>query len=302
MNFKSRDDPTRVRWSDLDDFVERQSIEDQNNPNIDYDIRISIQTNAEGKKVKQTDYIKIINTMVTVPRSVFERQQRLSKNKFGQTANNIGGNVTMLGGNVTMLGDEISIIPVSHNLETLDAQKQADKTGLNINETDKTNKQKQIDSKITCRNCGGPHWTRSCTSATRPRGTEQKDSNPSTNPGDQKPSTEGKYRPPGARSSNTDGSSSSSSRGTDEHEYKIRLNNLSDEVDEDSLYELLMSLDLGPISRINIIRDHKTQASRGFAFVIFYKKESAITAINKLDGYRFSHMVLQVEQAKMRSV
>jgi len=301
---KSVDDPTRVLWSDFQEFIERQPQEDQDNPDIDYDIRISFHTNAEGKKVKRTEYIKITKTTVSIPRTVYERQQRMRQNKFGLAANDVADS------NVTMLDEEIYITPVAHGVRQNKANIQnMQPSQSSKQETPDTAKklldQNAQDGRITCRNCGGPHWTRACTSKIVEKTSENpnfKDSQGEEEEGKQgklvnNRSQEGKYKPPGARQ----GNSSHNQNSSDEHEYKLRLNNLSDEINEDDLYELLRSLELGHVSRINIIRDHNTRASRGFAFIIFYKKESVANAITKLNGYRFNHMVLQAEQAKART-
>lgn len=76
----------------------------------------------------------------------------------------------------------------------------------------------------------------------------------------------------------------------------VRITNLSDEAVENDLQELCRPF--GPIQRVYLARDKQTSMSRGFAFVNYHRREDAIKAIEKLNGYGYDNLILRVEWAK----
>lgn len=281
---------SKIRWSELEDFIDKQPIEDQNDPNISYDIRTTIFTNSEGKKVQRKDFIKIVTNTVSVPTEVYQRQQRLMNHKFGLAAR------APQGENFSMHAEDISINKIIKDPGKEIGEKKEDKDLFRVNK----------EPNITCRNCGGPHWTSSCTNSKKeiPSGSVT-GSVIGVTDGSGQTETEtpkkGKYVPPSQKNSGNSNGSSMGHNHRDDHEYKIRLNNLSEETNEDELYDLMDNLNLGSVARINVIRDRISKVSRGFAFIIFHRKESVDPAIKKLSGHRFNHTVLQVERAKART-
>lgn len=127
---------------------------------------------------------------------------------------------------------------------------------------------------VKCRTCGGPHWTSKCTVAPSDSASD------STATSNQKPSTA--YRPPVGQDT--------------EHEYKIKISNLSEEVGEDELRDLVNPI--GSVARVQVIKDRATNVSRGFAFVTFRNKDDVLVAIEKLNGRPFNHLILNVEAAR----
>ena len=76
----------------------------------------------------------------------------------------------------------------------------------------------------------------------------------------------------------------------------LRVSNLSDDVREDDLQELFRPF--GPITRTYLAKDRETGFSRGFAFINFVRREDAQAAMDKLAGYGYDHLILQIEWAK----
>lgn len=76
---------------------------------------------------------------------------------------------------------------------------------------------------------------------------------------------------------------------------KIRVTNLPD-ITENELRELFKAC--GPIQRTYVAKDHQTGESKGFAFVTYYTKEDAQSAIDKFDGFGLLNLIIRVEWAK----
>jgi len=76
----------------------------------------------------------------------------------------------------------------------------------------------------------------------------------------------------------------------------LRVSNLSDDVREEDLAQLFRPF--GPITRTYLAKDRNTGWSRGFAFINFVRKEDAAVAMEKLAGYGYDHLILQIEWAK----
>ena len=92
------------------------------------------------------------------------------------------------------------------------------------------------------------------------------------------------YVPParkvGASSSTMEGSRFGS-RGTDVA--TVRITNLSEEATDEDVK--LLCQPFGPVQRTYLAKDKHTQASKGFAFVNFHRREHAEKCIEKLNGY-----------------
>lgn len=71
---------------------------------------------------------------------------------------------------------------------------------------------------------------------------------------------------------------------------------MSEETRESDLQELFRAF--GPIQRVYLAKDRDTQMSRGFAFVTFMRSEDAQRAMDRLAGYGYDHLILQIEWAK----
>lgn len=306
-----------IRWGDYDEMEDEIVIDqkDQDNPDVWYEARVSYHLNEKGQKVKRTETVRMERIVTMEPREVVERRKRMCANKFGAAATCDPKE------NLAMIDEETVVILKTRgsgltNKPKTEAEKPlktlADfrerfiedmiKCGYSANCANKTFEQYIRDHPeltvgttqgqvgIACRTCGGPHWTGRC-----PNKDQSPDTNgpgttsgPSGTGGTSGDANSGKYRPP-AR----DG------RGGDsDHEYKIRINNLTEEATEQDLYDLVEPI--GPVARVHIIKDRDTGVSRGFAFVTFRDKETAAKAIYELNGHPYYHLILQVETAKPR--
>ena len=81
-------------------------------------------------------------------------------------------------------------------------------------------------------------------------------------------------------------------------ENSVRVTNLSEDVTEGDLEELFGAF--GQVQRIFIAKDRETGESRGFAFVNFIHRDDAQRAINKLNGFGYDNLILDVSWAAPR--
>lgn len=79
-------------------------------------------------------------------------------------------------------------------------------------------------------------------------------------------------------------------------ENTLRVSNLTKAVTEDDLRELFERF--GRIHRVSLPRN-EFKEPRGFAYIAFARKEDAETAMARLDGYGYDHLIIKVEWAKV---
>lgn len=106
----------------------------------------------------------------------------------------------------------------------------------------------------------------------------------------------GSYVPPSLR--NADGTRNAEMAQRDDS-CTVRVSNLSEEVKDSDLRELFRRF--GAIQRVYLAKDRETHQSRGFAFINFYNREDAASAIAKLDGHGYDHLILSVTWANPSS-
>merc|ERR1740121_1701786 len=82
-----------------------------------------------------------------------------------------------------------------------------------------------------------------------------------------------------------------------QQEASLRVTNLSEDVKEGDLQDLFSSV--GRLQRVYLAKD-ENGFSRGFAFVTYYTRDDAFKAIEKLHGYGYDNLILQVQFAKPR--
>jgi translation initiation factor 3 subunit G len=96
------------------------------------------------------------------------------------------------------------------------------------------------------------------------------------------------------------GGNSSSMAAADGTESTLRVWNLSKLTTEDDLYELFGRF--GRIHRVYLprIEDNKTgeKVARGFAYIAFVRRDDAVLAMEKLEGYGYDHLIIKIEWAK----
>jgi len=119
-----------------------------------------------------------------------------------------------------------------------------------------------------------------------------------------------KYVPPGQRGEAPGGGAAGSrgrfatlkfgdgggGRSTMDRGASLCVSNVSEDTTEADMQTLFERF--GRIVRIHVVRDHETGRSRGFAFVVFSRREDAERAMEALHGYGYDHMILNIEWAK----
>eukprot|EP00188_Purpureofilum_apyrenoidigerum_P002474 Plantae.Rhodophyta-Purpureofilum_apyrenoidigerum.ctg25387.p1 GENE.Plantae.Rhodophyta-Purpureofilum_apyrenoidigerum.ctg25387~~Plantae.Rhodophyta-Purpureofilum_apyrenoidigerum.ctg25387.p1 ORF type:complete len:317 (-),score=65.03 Plantae.Rhodophyta-Purpureofilum_apyrenoidigerum.ctg25387:222-1172(-) len=76
----------------------------------------------------------------------------------------------------------------------------------------------------------------------------------------------------------------------------VRVSNVSANTTESDLQDLFRRF--GAIKRIYLSRDRVTGESKGFAYVAFHNISDAQECIDKLNGFPYDHLILQIEWAK----
>lgn len=127
-----------------------------------------------------------------------------------------------------------------------------------------------VSAKVTCRNCGGQHWTHSCQAPSLKRDVTKSKEN-------------SHYVPPIMR------------KDAEEQRVTVKISNIPEETDRDELKDMFKSC--GRIYRVNVPRDKKTGEGRGFAFIDFNDKDGAIAAVVIMNGKRLGYQVISVEFA-----
>jgi len=161
----------------------------------------------------------------------------------------------------------------------------------------------KVGSVVVCRVCGmtGDHWTLKCPNKAKIESGRMKPigdvTGAATTIGEISPGPKAAYVPPTLR--NAEGG-----RRTDLENIRtqrddtatLRVSNLSDDTREEDLQQLFRPF--GPVTRVYLAKDRNTGLSRGFAFVNFIRREDAAVAMQKLAGYGYDHLILQIEWAK----
>lgn len=158
---------------------------------------------------------------------------------------------------------------------------------------------------VSCRYCKGDHWSKECPHKDKLEALQEMKKGADGPPGgaDGPPGAGGagmkmpggKYVPPSMRDGAKRGGESMQSNRRDEAS-TIRVTNLSEDTRESDLQELFEPF--GNIQRIFLAKDKITGQSKGFAFINFYNRKDAATAIANVSGFGYDHLILNVEWAK----
>jgi len=243
---------------------------------------VEFGTNAQGEKIRITRKIKVSTKPVRVNRHVLDRQQW---EKFGDCKGVPRGPEQ----NITYQSFEI----IHLDLRPKKREEEKDEGGLE-------SKLSGTSSIVVCRNCGETgHWTLKCPKRQNIVAFADKDalissSGPSAG-GSSVAGTGSKYVPMHMREGA--GAKPAATMGRDDA-YTLRVTNLSEEVTEADLQELISRF--GHTQRIYLARDRQTGESRGFAFVNFSMRQDAERCIEKLNGHGYANLILHVEWAKPR--
>jgi len=248
--------------------------------------------NDDGKKIKIVRTFERVHK--EVPKTVAKRKVLP---KFGMSRNdNPGPNPA-----TTVVAEEIYMNFV-HNKE----EHEKDESEKSVRDLLKEAQSKGV---VRCRLCKEDHWTTNCPYKDKigllkeiekpesddkaaPAAAGGTAVNPAAPAGGPKA-----YVPPGRRlGPGTGGGESMNDRRRTEDTAAIRVSNLSESTQEADLQELFKPF--GHIARIYLSKDKMTGQCKGFAFVHYYKKSDAETAIATLNGYGYDHLILNVEWAK----
>merc|ERR1711971_563281 len=202
----------------------------------------------EGVTYKITKKVKVTNQEVRIPKAVLERKRNWKK--FGGPAKTPLGSLET---GVTYFGEECSFEAVK------DSQQKEEK------------KDKVELATITCRHCGGAHWSHKCTRAPVE---EAKPEHTSLRPGS--------YVPPNKRGG-------ARYEDPEKQVTTLRVSNMSENITEDDLRSTFSPF--GYITRIHLARDRQTNVPRGFAYVTFEDRETAERAKSKTVGIGLDHMI-----------
>lgn len=242
----------------------------------------------DGKKVQVTRKIQVKKIQETVNKTVAQRKHW---KKFGDAKGTPDGpdpSTTNVSENIVFKLSLKSTVPAEKEEESntsLDALKKKDKM-------------------VVCRICKGDHWTLKCPykdtlgalSDALPTTEAEPEAKPETKPASSEKSNV--YIPPSLRGGGDPTkrrvSEAPSRRSNDDN--TIRVTNLSEDTRETDLQELFRRF--GSITRVFLVKDKNTGASKGFAFVSFANRDDAQRAITAVDGYGYDNLILHVEWAR----
>lgn len=274
--------PALQSWADdveNQDFPPRQETTDKDGVTTIVEYRL----NDEGKKVKVTRKIKRTLVKTSVNHVVAER---MGWAKFGQEKGAAPGPhaaTTTVGENVRLriqAGGIKRDEPEEDPMESMRSQLK--------------------DKKVSCRYCGGDHFTARCPYKDTLGAAlgEDGDAAASDLPPSDDPSASraagGKYVPPSMRAGAKGVGETMGGRGGSRDDYPtLRVTNLSEDARDDDLWDLFGRF--GKINRIYVGKDQETGLCKGFGFVSFESRTDAETAMKKVHGLPYDHLILQVQ-------
>ena len=128
---------------------------------------------------------------------------------------------------------------------------------------------------ITCRHCGGPHWSHKCV--------RKVDDTP-----EERPVRPGGYVAPHRRGNRT--------HDPEKEITTLRVSNLSEDCTDDDLRNVFSRF--GYISRIYLARDRETGVAKGFAYVTFDMRADAEKAKENTAGVGLDHLIWSIDWAR----
>lgn len=76
----------------------------------------------------------------------------------------------------------------------------------------------------------------------------------------------------------------------------LRVTSLSVDAQDEDLRALFERF--GRLARANVVRDRETRESKGFGFVSFESRADAEVALNKMNGYGYDSLILNVSWSR----
>ncbi|KAK9454498.1 eukaryotic translation initiation factor 3 subunit G-domain-containing protein [Dipodascopsis uninucleata] len=281
-----------TNWADDDDDNGFPTPLETTNPDGTKTV-ISYRVNPEtGKKVKVTQKIKTTVVKERVNSAVAERRRWA---KFGMERG-------------ARPGPDVKTTSVGENLPL--------KLVIGWKEEEvKVNPKEQAArvKAITCRTCGGEHFTSRCPfkdrfasadvaaddslSSTPRMSTPEPSAAASATSGPVKSA----YVPPhlrnraGGAPGRGEGEKMGSYRDRDDNA-TLRVSNISEDATEEDLARLFERY--GRIARVYLAKDRETGRPKGYAFINYYDVHAAEVAYKRMDGYGFDNLILRVEFSK----
>lgn len=203
---------------------------------------------------KHTKVYKLEKQEITIPKKVAERRKWA---KFGVSKGLPPGHDTA---STNRVYDEV-FFEFTNNNKIVD---DTENTELGI--LGNTNK-----NVVTCKHCGGNHWSIKCKNKHDKLKTDNKDT------------PNNKYVPKFKR----DGE-----KPRNKNRNTIRISNISDNADEQDIRDLFYNY-----GRITKLYYNKT----GFAFLTYSELNSCEKAIEAVNGYPYDYLILSVEMAESKS-
>jgi len=253
-------------------------------------------TMKNEKKVKTIRTYKIEKK--TVPKAI---AQRKGWTKFGMSVNDKRGPNP----STTNVTEEIMMQFIT-NKEEADKEEQSELDKLKAS----------VKGNVKCRICKMDHWTKECPykddlGAIKDQlAALEKDAGGAAPGQEPEPSlalpqnTTGKYIPPSRRGLDSAPRPGMDRPGMGGRERRddtaaVRVSNLPETTSDQDIKDLFSKI--GNIARIFLAKDKIENKCKGFAFVNYMRVEDAEMAIAKLNGHRYSHLILNVEWAKPSS-
>ncbi|GAA5870343.1 hypothetical protein JCM8547_006609 [Rhodosporidiobolus lusitaniae] len=276
-------------WADdveNQDFPPRQETTD---PATGLTTIVEYRLNEQGQKVKVTRKVKRTLVKTAVNHVVAER---MGWAKFGQEKGAAPGPHSA----TTTVGENVRLKIQAGGIKADEPEE----------DPNAAMRAKLQDKKVTCRYCGGDHFTARCPykdtlgAALGESGGADGDAPPSDLPPSDDPSAAraagGKYVPPSMRAG-AGGRGAGETMNSGRAEFPtLRVTNLSEDASDNDMWELFGRFaNRGRISRIYVGKDQETGLCKGFGFVSFEDKQDAETALAKVHGLPYDHLILQVQ-------
>jgi len=237
----------------------------------------------EGKKYKVTRVYKLERRQVS--KTVAQRRNLA---KYGDSKNDPPGPNSA----TTVIAEEIFLQLV--NLKE-GAEDEA-------NQEDLLQQAKQKLKTIQCRICKGEHWSSNCPFKDRMGTLSQDDGGKAAAAAANAASKvvgsdnkSGKYIAPNLRDGDARRGEGMSMNPRSKEDFTVRVTNLSEDIRDPDLEELFKPF--GSLSRCYLAKDKNTNQPKGYAFISYYVKEHAQSAIDNVNGYGYANLILNVEMA-----
>jgi len=237
----------------------------------------------EGKKYKVTRIYKLERRQVS--KTVAQRRNLA---KYGDSKNDPPGPNSA----TTVVAEEIFMQLVNLKGGVEDEQK----------EEDLMQQAKQKLKTVQCRICKEEHWSAYCPYKDRMGVPTQDDgiraaaaAANAASKGLDSDNKGGKYIAPNLRGGDARRGEGMSMNPRSKEDFTVRVTNLSEDIRDPDLEELFKPF--GQIARIYLAKDKTKNQSKGYAFISYYRKEHAQSAIDNLNGFGYANLILNVEMA-----